>query len=325
MTGMSQNLLLDMYRSLYRTRALEDQIYYLYHNQNPERPLIIGKGYLSTGQEAISVGAAYTIEPTDWLAPSHRDMGLYLARGVSPREIFAQYFCRATGPTRGRDGNVHLGFTGRRMVGFVSHMGASLPVANGIAWAAKYRKEPTVVLAFYGDGASSQGCVHEAMNYAGVFKLPIVFICNNNRWAISTPVRQQTAIQNLADRAAAYGFEGKVADGNDAAAVYEAVKPAVAKARSGGGPTLIECKSMRMAGHGTHDPANYVPPEEKEEWRRRDPVELMRKRVFDLKLWDEAKEKALKEAVSQEITEAITWAAGQPVPDPKDLLEGVFS
>lgn len=318
-------LLLAMYRTLHRTRALEDQVYYLYHNQNPERPLIIGKGYLSTGQEAISVGAAFALKQEDWVAPSHRDMGLHLARGIEPKRIFAQYFCRSTGMTRGRDGNVHFGSTEKNHLGFVSHMGASLPIANGLAWAALYLEEPTVVAAFFGDGASSQGCVHEAMNYAAVFKLPVIFICNNNRWAISTPLRQQAAVEDLSLRAQGYGFEGVIADGNDAVSVYEAVLAQVQKARSGGGPGMVECKTLRMSGHGTHDPAHYIPREEKDFWRKRDPLIGMRKRLEDLKLWNEEKEKALKKEVNVEMQEAVAWAAAQPAPEAEELLEGVYS
>ncbi|MFO1518106.1 MAG: thiamine pyrophosphate-dependent dehydrogenase E1 component subunit alpha [bacterium] len=314
-----------MYKTLQRTRALEDQVAYLYHNQNPERPLIIGKGYLSTGQEAISVGAAFALEPSDWVAQSHRDMGIHLARGVFPREIFAQYFCRATGPTWGRDGNVHFGFHEKNMLGFVSHMGASLPVANGLAWAARYQDEPTVVLAVYGDGASSQGCVHEAMNYAAVFRLPVVYVCNNNQYAISTPFREQAAVENLSSRASGYGFEGIVVDGNDAVLVYEAVKRAVDKARAGGGPALVECKTLRMSGHGTHDPAQYIPQADKEAWEKRDPLTVMRARLEEKALWDDAKEKALREELKKEMQEAITWAAAQPLPKAEDLLKGVYS
>jgi len=318
-------LLLAMYRTLHRTRALEDQVYYIYHNQNPDRPLIIGKGYLSTGQEAISVGAAFALRPDDWAAPSHRDMGLHLARGMDPKAIFAQYFCRTPGLTRGRDGNVHFGSTEKNNLGFVSHMGASLPVANGLAWAARYLGESTVVAAFYGDGASSQGCVHEAMNYAAVFKLPVVFICNNNRWAISTPLRQQAAVEDLSLRAAGYGFEGVIVDGNDAVAVYDTVGERVEKARGGGGPSLVECKTLRMSGHGTHDPAQYIPREEKEVWRKRDPLIVMRRRLEDSKLWDEEKEKALKKEVIREMQEAVAWASAQPMPRAEELLEGVYS
>ncbi len=319
------SLQLEMYRALHRTRGLEDQVAYLYHNQNPQKPLIVGKGYLSTGQEAVSVGAGFTLNPEDWVAPSHRDMGLYLLRGITPKEIFAQYFCRATGPTWGRDGNVHMGFAEKKLLGFVSQMGAALPVANGLAMAARYLGESSIVLVHFGDGASSQGCVHEAMNYAAVFKLPVVFVCNNNRWAISTPVHQQMAIENLADRAKGYGFEGVVADGNDVVAVYQAIKPAVDKARSGGGPTLIECKSMRMSGHGTHDPANYIPQEEKDFWKQKDPIIRMRERLEKLGVWDEAKEKVLKDEIHKELQEAIVWASAQPLPKAEELLNGVFS
>jgi len=317
--------LVEMYKALHRTRALEDQISYLYHSQNPERPLIIGKGYLSTGQEAISVGAAFTLQKDDWVAPSHRDMGLHLVRGVSPSEIFAQYFNRATGMTHGRDSNIHFSYEKKNILGFVSHMGANLVVANGLAWAARYKNEKTVVMALFGDGASSQGCVHEAMNYAAVFKLPVIFVLNNNGWAISTPVREQSSIENLAERAKAYGFEGKICEGNDVVAVYEAIQPAIDKARAGGGPTLIECKSFRAAGHGTHDPANYIPQEEKDFWKKKDPLLLMRDRLEKQKLWDETQEKNLVEKLKKEMNEATTWASKQPFPKAEDLLKGVYT
>lgn len=319
------DFLVAMYRALYRARTLEDQIAYIYQNQNPEKPLLIGKGYLSTGQEAISVGTAFALRPQDWVAPSHRDMGLHLVRGITPKQIFAQYFCRTPGLTRGREGNVHFAFHEAKILGFVSHMGASLPVANGLAWAARYRNEASVTLALFGDGASSQGVVHEAMNYASVFKLPVVYVCNNNRWAISTPVHRQMAIENIADRAKAYGFEGVIADGNNVVQVYKTVKMAVEKARAGGGPTLVECKSMRLCGHGTHDPAPYVPSEEKEAWKKRDPLIVMRQLLEAQGLWDEAKEEPLKQEVLHEMKEAITWASKQPLPQAEEVLEGVYT
>ena len=167
--------LLNIYYYLLLTRTVEDKIAYICHNQNPKDPLIIGKGYLSTGQEAISVGAAVTLEPGDWLAPSHRDLGAHMVRGITLRQVFSQYFCRITSPTHGRDGNVHFGDTSKNILSFVSHMGSWCPVANGVAWALQYQKKPNVVLAFFGDGAASQGLVHEALNYAAVFKLPVIF------------------------------------------------------------------------------------------------------------------------------------------------------
>ncbi len=322
---LQPSILLDLYQALKRTRALEDQIYYLYHHQNPEKPLIIGKGYLSTGQEAVSVGAAYGLRAEDWAAPSHRDMGLHLVRGITYKEIFAQYFCRTTGLTRGRDSNVHFGSTDRKIVGFVSHMGAALPIANGLAWASKYKKENYAVVTMFGDGASSQGCVHEAMNYAAVFKLPVVFVCNFNHWAISTSVKDQIAVENLSSRAAGYGFEGVTIDGNNVMKVYETVNAALEKARNGGGPTLVECKTFRMGGHGTHDPSPYIPQEQKDAWKEKDPILFMKNYLEEQKLWDEEKEKELNTKIDQELHEAIRWAAAQPVPEAGSVLDGVFT
>src|SRR5262245_35067494 len=196
--ALDPQLLLKMYSYLLLTRTLENKVAYICHSQNTNNPLVIGKGYLSTGQEAISVGAALVLQEGDWLAPSHRDMGALLVRGLTPRDIFAQYFCRLTSPTRGRDGNVHIGDTSKKILGFVSHMGSIAVVANGVAAAMKYRGETGIVLSCFGDGASSQGVVHEAMNYAAVFKLPVIFLINNNRYAISTPLHEQAAVEHLA-------------------------------------------------------------------------------------------------------------------------------
>jgi pyruvate dehydrogenase E1 component alpha subunit len=312
--------LLEMYYYLLLTRTVENKIAYICHSQNPQQPLIIGKGYLSTGQEAISVGAAMTLEEGDWLAPTHRDMGAHLVRGITLKQIFSQYFCRLTSPTQGRDGNVHFGDVSKRILGFVSHMGSLTPVANGVAWAMKYRGERNVVLSPFGDGASSQGVVHEALNYAAVFKLPVVFIINNNRYAISTPLHEQAAIENLALRAAGYGMPGKTIDGNRVVDVYLAVKEAVERARRGEGPSLIECKTMRMAGHGTHDPATYVPKEEIGSWKKRDPIVWFRKYLEEKGLISEEEEHQVEERIEREIEEAVEWARTQPMPQPEDLL-----
>ncbi len=313
--------LLRMFYFLLLTRTFENKISYICHSQNPQQPLIIGKGYLSTGQEAVSVGAAMTLEEGDWLAPSHRDMGAHLVRGMTLKEICCQYFCRANSPTRGRDGNVHFGDTSKRILSFISHMGSLTTVANGIAWAMKYRNEKNVVLSPFGDGASSQGVIHEALNYASVFKLPVVFVINNNRYAISTPLHEQAAIENLALRAAGYGMPGKTVDGNRILDVYLAVKQAVDRARSGGGPSLVECKTMRMAGHGTHDLATYIPKSEIQAWKKRDPIEWFSKYLREGGLMSESEEKGIEERIEREIEEAVEFARTQPIPMPEDLPE----
>ncbi|MBI4412284.1 MAG: thiamine pyrophosphate-dependent dehydrogenase E1 component subunit alpha [Deltaproteobacteria bacterium] len=323
--SLTKTELLELYKYLRLTRTLEDWIYTICVHQDPKQPLIIGKGYLSTGQEAVSVGAAYTLEKGDWLAQSHRDFGALLVRGMTVDELLAQYFSKAASPTKGRDANVHLGNTSKHVLGFISHMGAMMPVANGIAWGAKCRKNPTVVLAFFGDGASSQGVVHEAMNYAAVFKLSVVFICNNNRWAISTPVKEQFTIENIADRAAGYGMPGAVCDGNNVVEVFETVKKAVDRARKGEGPSLVECKTMRMTGHGTHDMAKYVPEDELEHWKKRDPIQNMENYLKEKKFADDAYFKKVVADMKKEVEEATEKAKQMPGPKVENESRDVYA
>ncbi|HEX5035800.1 MAG TPA: thiamine pyrophosphate-dependent dehydrogenase E1 component subunit alpha [bacterium] len=321
--ALPREKLLDIYYYLLLTRTLENKIAYICQSQNPQAPLIIGKGYLSTGQEAISVGAAMALEDGDWLAPSHRDMGAHLVRGITLKQVFAQYFCRVSSPTLGRDGNVHFGDASKQILSFVSHMGSWLPVANGVAAAMQYRGEKGVVLTSFGDGASSQGIVHEALNYAAVFKLPVVFMINNNQFAISTPLHEQAAVENLALRAAGYGMPGKTIDGNLVLDVYKTAKTAVDRARAGQGPSLIECKTLRMAGHGTHDMATYIPKDMIETWKKKDPIVSFRRLLEEKKVLDEAEERKIEERIEREIEEAVEWARTQPLPVPEDLPDNL--
>ncbi|MBI1909777.1 MAG: thiamine pyrophosphate-dependent dehydrogenase E1 component subunit alpha [Deltaproteobacteria bacterium] len=324
-SAIPREKLLSMYYYLLLTRELENRVLTLYQNQNPMDPLIVGKGYLSTGQEAISVGSASTLETEDWYCASHRDMGAHLVRGFTPREIFLQYGCREGSPTNGKDGNVHFGDTKRHMISFISHMGSNLPVGNGVAAAALYKGEKSVVIAPFGDGASSQGVIHETMNYAGVFRLPVVFVLNNNQWAISTPLSQQTAAKNLYDRAIGYGFAGKAVDGNNIIEVYRAVKEGVDRARSGAGPTLIECRTMRLAGHGTHDPATYIPKEQLEAWKKKDPIPTFRNYLTENNILSNEADRKVQERVQTEIDDAVEYARCRPMIGPSPELYQVFS
>ena len=197
--------------------------------------------------------------PDDVGTPLHRDMGVHIVRGVEPWRIFANYMGRADGPTRGRDGNVHLADARLGLIAMVSHLPAMLPVAVGAALAFRIRDERRVALGWFGEGASARGDTHECMNFAGTRRLPVVFICDNNQWAYSTPTHLEYAVEHLADRAQAYGFEGVVVDGTDILAVYREARRAIEQARDGGGPTLIECMTLRMEGHAVHDDAFYVP------------------------------------------------------------------
>src|SRR5512144_2595536 len=269
--GLDREDLLAMYRNMLITRAIEERGHTLY-----KQGKIPGSFYTGRGNEAASVGIATAMGPDDVGTPLHRDLGVHITRGVEPWRIFAQYMARVDGMARGRDGNSHMGDARLGLIAMVSHLPAMLPVAVGAALAFRIREEKRVAVAWFGEGASARGDTHEGMNMAGVRRLPVVFICDNNQWAYSTPTHLEYAVEHLADRAAAYGFEGVVVDGTDVLAVYREAKRAIEKARDGGGPTLIENQTLRMEGHAVHDDAFYVPKELFERWAERDPIERYR-------------------------------------------------
>ena len=312
--------LLNIYYYLKLTRGLEQRVITLYRQGK-----IVGGVYLSTGEEAIAVGGAAALEPDDVIAPTHRDLGANLMKGITPKEYMAQYLAKQTGLTRGRDGNVHFGNIARGIIGFISAMADLLPVAAGVGLAFKLRRERRMVAAFFGDGASSRGDFHEALNLSAVLKLPVVFICHNNQYAYSTPLSRQMAIEHVADRAKAYGMPGIIVYGNDVLAVRDAVALAAARARVGEGPSLVEGKTMRMRGHAEHDDASYVPPALLEEWRRRDPIDRFVAYLRDQKLLDDASAKAIDDRITKEIEEAVLFAESSPLPDAKELLDGVYA
>jgi pyruvate dehydrogenase E1 component alpha subunit len=232
---------------------------------------------------------------------------------------------RQDGPTRGRDGNVHMADARLGLLAMVSHLPAMLPVAVGCALAFRIREEKRVALAWFGEGASARGDTHEGMNLAGVRRLPVVFICDNNQWAYSTPTHLEYACETLADRAQAYGFEGVVVDGTDVLAVYRETKRAVEKAREGGGPTLIESMTLRMEGHAVHDDAFYVPKEMFEEWAKRDPIERFRGWLRENAALTDDEEDEIAASVKKLLSDAINRADESPLPDPSSLTEGVFA
>lgn len=312
--------LLQMYDYLRLTRALEERITALYRQGR-----IMGGVYTSYGMEAIAVGYASALERDDIIAPFHRDMGAFLIRGFTPGEVLAQYLGKRTGPTKGKDGNVHMGDLKRGVFGFVSHLADNLPVATGAALAFKIRGESRVVFAGTGDGGTSRGDFHEAMNLASVRKLPIVFFCNNNQYAYSTPLSLQMAIPNVVDRAKAYGMPGEIVDGNDVAEVYLAAKQAIAKARAGEGPTFLEFKTMRMHGHSEHDPAKYVPRELLEEWTKKDPILKAEQQLKQLGYVEEAYFYEVAERVKNLVEAGVEFAEQSPLPEGPEVLEGVFA
>ena len=301
-------------------REVEDRIERRLYRQGK----ILGGVYSGRGQEAIPVGVGMTAEPDDVLFPSHRDLALFFIRGVHPRQVFAQYMGRVDGLTRGKDGNMHMGDLRLKTVAIISSIAAAIPVAAGAALALKYKCTKNVTYCFFGDGATSRGDWHEGVNMAAVLKLPLVLICNNNAYAYSTPVEKQMVCANVADRGPAYGIPAEIVDGNDVFAVHQASERAVAHARAGLGPYLVECKSFRMTGHSAHDPAHYVPEHLWEEWRKKDPIDQLEKKMI-ARGWAGQSDLAQFHArIRDEVDQAIEWADQNPYPDPGELMSNVY-
>jgi len=319
-SGIPRDQLLSMYYHLRLTRALEERLGILYRQGK-----ILGGVYLSTGQEAVSVGAAATLGPGDVIVPSHRDLGAHLVRGIEPREVLAQYLGRVGGLSRGRDGNVHFGDVARGDIAFLSPMADGIPVAAGVALGLKRHGKARVAMTWFGEGAASRGDFHEGVNLAAVLCVPVVFVCNNNQFAYSTPLGRQTRVPDIAVRAAGYGIPGVTVDGTDVVAVYGAVHEAVERARRGEGPSLIECKTMRLRGHSEHDDASYVPKALLEEWRAKDPIGRYERRLRDSGMLDDEKEAEVGKRISAELEAAIAWAEASPFPDPAELEDGVYT
>jgi pyruvate dehydrogenase E1 component alpha subunit len=307
--------LLELYRLMLITRRLEEAGHTLY-----KQGRIPGSFYTGRGNEAASVGIAAAMEPVDVGTPLHRNLGVHIARGTEPWRILANYLGRIDGPSRGRDGNIHFGDLDRGQITIVSHLPAMTPVAVGCALAFRIRGEPRVAVAWFGDGSSARGDVHEAMTFAAVRRLPVVFVCDNNQFAYSTPTHLEYACARLADRAPAYGFPGITVDGTDLVAVHDAASTAIARAREGGGPTLIESVTLRMEGHAAHDDAFYVPRPLHDAWAREDPIENAC-RLLGLGA-DE--HDALAQEVDSLIRDAIARAEASALPDPVGLLDGVY-
>ena len=312
--------LLRLYYFLKLTRGLEDRITAMYRQGR-----ILGGVWTSNGMEAISVGYACALNKNDIIAPYFRDMGAFLVKGITPRRIMAQYLGKKTGVTGGKEGNVHVGDINLGVLGYPSHLADNYPVAVGVALSFKIRGEQRVVAACTGDGGTSRGDFHEALNMASVWKVPVVFFCNNNQYAYSTPVKLQMAIKNVAERALAYAIPSEIVDGNDVVAVYQAARNAYERARLGEGPSFIECKTMRMHGHSEHDAAKYVPRELIDEWKKKDPVINMESHLISNNIAKEEKLKEIGEQVVKEIEDAVEFAEQSPLPEGKEAIEGVYA
>ncbi|MEW6266768.1 MAG: thiamine pyrophosphate-dependent dehydrogenase E1 component subunit alpha [Thermodesulfobacteriota bacterium] len=311
---------LEIYRLLFLTRFTEERmVEYHHHTPLPELP------HVSIGQEAVAIGACYNLRDDDLVIPSLRTRGAFLAKGISSRKLMAGAFAKVTGAARGKNTSHHMGDRQAGIVAGTGVVGGHLPIGVGTALAAKLRKLDYVTVVFFGDGAADRGDFHESLNLAAVWKLPVIFVCENNLYSISTPASFHLPIQNIADRAAAYGMPGAVVDGNDVLAVYEASRKAYTRARKGDGPTLLECKTYRWRPHSERDPRDTRPKEEIEAWKLRCPIKRFREHILSRGIAPEDELDKIVEAVKEEVRDAFTFAQESPYPPAEEALLNVYA
>jgi len=317
---LSRQQYLDLYYYMRLNREVEETMTRLFRQNK-----IVGGLYASLGQEAISIGTSYALEKRDWLAPMIRNIGALLVKGVPPRDIFTQHMAKYTSPTKGKDGTSHFGdLENLHIVSPISMLGDLIPVMTGVAMAGRYLGQKIVTMTWIGDGGSSTGVFHEGLNLAASQKAALVLVLENNQWAYSTPVRRQVPLENLADRAKAYGISSYIVDGNDVVAVYSTAKEAVDRARAGEGPILIEAKTFRRRGHAQHDPAEYVPPEQRAYWEKRDPIALYEKFLIEETLLDAKRKKEIEDKIATLLEKEREFAENSPMPPPELASEGVY-
>ncbi len=320
--GLTRAALHELYYWMRLTRSLEEKLVALYRQTK-----VVGGLFRSLGQEADAVGTAFALDRSkgDVLSPLIRNLGSMLVQGATPLEVLRQYMAKAESPTRGRELNIHFNDLDRGFLGQTSHLGDMVPVMCGVTMSFKMRRQPRVGMVYVGDGAMSTGAFHEGINFAAVQRLPLVIICENNGYAYSTPMRKQTAVQFLVEKAAGYGVAGEQADGNDILAVYETTRRAVDRARAGGGVTLVELITWRRKGHAEHDNQSYVPKEELEAWEARDPIDRYLRRLTEQGWASTADLTALDQRVTAEIDSAVMLCEDEPLPEPASALIGVLA
>jgi pyruvate dehydrogenase E1 component alpha subunit len=312
--------LAEMLRKMVEIRFFEEKVFELY-GQN----LVPGTIHLYAGEEAVAVGVCSVLEKTDYLTSTHRGHGHCIAKGADLSRTMAEILGKQTGYCKGKGGSMHIADFAIGMLGATAVVGAGLPIAVGAGLSAKLRGTKQVVACFFGEGASNQGTFHESLNIASVWGLPVVFVCENNLYAMGTRQSRVMNIENIADRASAYGFPGMMVDGNDVVAVYEASAIAVERARRCEGPTLIECKTYRRRGHSRVDPAKYRPKDEVQEWLGKDPIKLFKERLIQGNIFSEGEIVSVEKEVETRIEEAVRFALDSPFPMPTEALQDVYA
>jgi acetoin:2,6-dichlorophenolindophenol oxidoreductase subunit alpha len=316
----SEDLARALYSRMLEIRYFEDEVQRLFFSG-----LVRATTHLCQGQEAVTVGACSVLEAADTMVCTYRGHGAVLARGVSPAAAFAELMGRSTGLCRGKGGSMHLMDVTAGAYGSFAIVGAGLPIANGLAWGARYASRDSVCLAFFGDGATNIGAFHEALNLAAVWRLPVIFICENNLYGEYSPMRATTPIDRLSDRAVSYGMPGEQVDGNDVLAVRSSAAAAVTRARSGEGPTLIEALTYRQGGHSRGDAGKYRPDEEVAAWKARDPIDLFAGWAAAELGIDDGELAGLRDAAKRRIVAARDEAEAAPAASPDDLHTDLYT
>jgi len=320
LSNYSKSTLAQMFRLMTLVREFE-----LRAIEERRGGLIPGFIHSCVGQEATAVGAGLALEPSDVITSTHRGHGHLVAKGGDPRYMMAELAARSPGYCLGRGGSLHMADFDLGILGANGIVAGGIPIAVGAAQAFKMRGETRVALAFFGDGAVNEGAFHEAANLAGLWKLPVIFFCENNLYGEGTPQHKQAPVADLAIRAEGYGFPGVIVEGNDVLAVYEATKEAVERARKGHGPTFIEAKTYRQRGHYEGDPQVYRIPGEMAEWKKRDPIPAFRKHLVTVGIFDEGELEEIEGSVFTALDEAVEFARQSPLPELEGALQGVYA
>jgi len=309
---------IEMYKKMLEIRRFEEKVYNLF-TQN----LIPGTMHLYIGEEAVAVGVCAALDVNDFITSTHRGHGHCIAKGASLKKMMAELFGKRTGYCKGKGGSMHITDKSINMLGANAVVGGAIPIAVGAGLSCKLKYPERVAACFFGDGASNQGTFHEGVNMAAVWDLPVIFVCENNLYAMGTRQSIAMKVHNISERAAGYGVPGVTVDGNDVMEVYGAAREAVLRARRGEGPTLIECKTYRHKGHSRFDPAKYRPGPEVEEWMAKDPLILFKVKLLDKGVPEEFFQK-VEGDVKREIEEAVEFAQNSPLPAPEEALDDVW-
>lgn len=317
---MERDTALILYKKMVQIRKFEEKLFFLFSTRS-----MPGSMHQYDGQEAVAVGVCTHLDREDYVTSTHRGHGHCIAKGADINAVMAEMFAKKTGCCKGIGGSMHIADFSVGMLGANGIVAAGIPIATGAGWTCQYQKKEKVSVVFFGDGAANEGAFHEGLNLAAVWKLPVIYVCENNQYGFSTHYKRTMLIDNIADRAGGYGMHGEVVDGMDVLAVYNMAGKAIERARSGNGPTLIECKTYRYRGHSRFEPAKYRTREEVAAWKEKDPIACWKLVLASDYAVSEEELKTIDEAVTAEIESAVSFSEKSPNPEPEDYKDYIFA